>query len=70
MSAPVVYGVFLGYSAQRGALVYEYHCPDCGRKFRETTPDVSAPSLCHACFVGSSPYLRWAMRDKWKRRKK
>jgi hypothetical protein len=47
-------GAFTGsYSDIHHGFVYAYHCQNCGQTFMETTPEISAPALCHQCATGS-----------------
>ena len=41
------------YCPSREGFLYHYWCDECGRRFTETTPEVSAPALCHACATGT-----------------
>jgi hypothetical protein len=47
-----IQGVYLKH-CENGGFTYQYVCSSCGRKFRERTPEVSAPCLCHWCFTGN-----------------
>lgn len=35
----------------KGQFVYRYSCEGCGRLFQQTCPEVSAPAVCHSCFL-------------------
>lgn len=38
----------------KGNFRYKYVCVRCGKKFFETTPDLSEPVLCHWCYTGKN----------------
>ena len=73
----VVKGVFKGSSSvQDGIFLYEYTCPQCQRLFRESSPEVSVPSLCHRCYTGlpdcreSDKERKWRQENPRKRNRK
>lgn len=55
----VVHGEFIGHSMHLG-FVWLYRCESCGGLFKQVTPEVSAPALCHSCYAGTD--LRRRMR--------
>lgn len=58
-----VKGRYLGHSDKFGFL-YEYDCSLCGRTFRQMTPDLNAPAICHRCFTGENVYRRSIMESR------
>lgn len=50
-------GEYLGHNDRVG-FVYCYTCSVCNRRFTNTAPSISEPSICETCFHGdSSPSL-------------
>ena len=55
----VVHGEPTGdYSPTRHGFTYWYRCARCRRRYLETTPEVSAPSLCQDCYSGQGREAR------------
>ena len=45
-------GEYLGhYSVTKGGFVYRFQCSRCNGFFLEIVDEVSAPSLCHDCYI-------------------
>jgi rRNA maturation endonuclease Nob1 len=65
-----VAGEYLRFASYQGVFVYRYRCERCGRLFRESAPEISAPALCHYCVTGNQHELFKARRREARRRKK
>ena len=47
-----VAGRYLGFSERHGTFAYAYTCPRCGKAYKSSSPELTAPAMCHACFTG------------------
>lgn len=68
-----VEGEFTGeYNQKRGGFLYRFTCEMCGKWFTETSPDVSSPAVCEACFHGRQEERSAKVKrvQRWQRKKK
>lgn len=52
-----------------GNFCYLYTCA-CGENFRESTPEVSAPAICHSCYRGKRSGENFRKVENSKRRQR
>jgi len=52
MSIEAVRGKYLGFCID-GTFRHRCVCPECGAKFTSSSPELSAPAICHNCCTGN-----------------